>query len=101
MVSRPRRWQRAPVGARAGDQTADAARIVRAADHVVSRDLEFAVPAERRGGRDADCVPSSGAGTDSRRTQARDSQWVEIYARASEGTRGGASRSTQGRALSG
>jgi hypothetical protein len=47
------------------DQAADAAGILRAADDVVSGEFERAIPAERRGRRNADQIPPPGARRDS------------------------------------
>src|ERR1700736_4455126 len=69
MVSRPGRRERAPVGARAGNQAANAAGILWAADDVVRGRIERAVPPERGPGQHADHISSLRRWGDSRRVQ--------------------------------
>src|SRR5580658_4613344 len=60
MVPRPGRRERPFVGTCAIDQAAHAAGVLRAAVHVLSRQLERAISAERGGWRNADQVSSHG-----------------------------------------
>src|ERR1700728_5349413 len=82
MVSRSGRQQRAFLGACASHQAADAAGIYATAVYVLPGDLEPAVSSERAGGRDADPVPSRGAGVHSGGLPEGDGQGLEQHARA-------------------
>src|ERR1700682_97078 len=88
MVSRPGRRERAPVGGPAGNQAADAAGILRAADDVVRGRVERAVPPERGPGRHADHISSLRRWGDSRRAQEGHGKWMAHNPRAGETTRG-------------
>src|SRR6202161_4645499 len=68
MVSRPGRGERPFVGPCAIDQAAHAAGILWAAVHVLSGELERAIPAERSRWRNADQIPSPGVRADYGRT---------------------------------
>src|SRR5271156_3443715 len=81
LVSRPRQRERTLVGPCAGDQAAHAAGVLRAAVHVISSQLERAVPVERRGWRNADQVSSLGFRTDFRRASRRSCEGLDIHER--------------------
>src|SRR5215467_12528894 len=84
MVSRSGRWRGALVGPRAGDQDADAARVLRPAFYELSSELKRAVPPSGEGWRHADHLSPYRLGIDHRGAPQRCAEGLEAYVGAGQ-----------------
>src|SRR5271154_5018466 len=87
LVSRPGRRERPFLGPCASDQAANAAGVLRAAVHVVSGQLERAIPAERGGWRNSHQVSSPGVRIGFRRPSRGSWEGLDVHERWRSQTR--------------